>query len=255
MLSLTLPLPAWFLLHDILVTCLALNVPADSIRCHNRGIVLGPPHPIFIVLMELPMFTVPTDLLYSIFTVSVDLSLFYVYCPNRLISMDAIESFFYGLTPIRHLEIAIACLIYGDHRTRQIKTLIFLLPLPYSSLVVSTACPGLIPGIRRRTYKAIYRRFTPNHSGEFLHPLYYYDCWHRESGPCLSPSVADHLLGLATDHLLCKLLPHQLANQTRAPPRAGSSFCSSAYGVLAAVSSCCSPPKGRFLRITHPFST
>ncbi|KAI5638058.1 hypothetical protein M9H77_14491 [Catharanthus roseus] len=66
-----------------------------------------------------------------------------------------------------------------------------------------------------------------------------------ESGPCLSPSVADHPLGPATDHRLGKLLPHQLANQTRAPPRADSSFCSSAYGVLAAVSSCCSPPKGR----------
>ncbi|KAG9438675.1 hypothetical protein H6P81_021395 [Aristolochia fimbriata] len=36
----------------------------------------------------------------------------------------------------------------------------------------------------------------------------------------------------ATDHRLGKLLPHQLANQTRAPPRADSSFCSSAYGVL-----------------------
>ncbi|KAL8217718.1 hypothetical protein R6Q57_021091 [Mikania cordata] len=56
--------------------------------------------------------------------------------------------------------------------------------------------------------------------------------------------VADHPLGPATDHRLGKLLPHQLANQTRAPPRADSSFCSSAYG--AAVSSCCSPPKGRF---------
>ncbi|CAN4125402.1 unnamed protein product [Withania somnifera] len=66
-----------------------------------------------------------------------------------------------------------------------------------------------------------------------------------ESGPCLSPSVADHPLGPATDHRLGKLLPHQLANQTRAPPRADSSFCSSAYGVLAAVSSCCPPPKGR----------
>ena len=71
----------------------------------------------------------------------------------------------------------------------------------------------------------------------------------------LSPSVADHPLGPATDHRLGKLLPHQLANQTRAPPRADSSFCSSAYGVLAAVSSCCSPPKGRFLRVTHPSAT
>jgi len=80
-------------------------------------------------------------------------------------------------------------------------------------------------------------------------------CLPWESGPCLSPSVADHPLGPATDHRLGKLLPHQLANQTRAPPRADSSFCSSAYGVLAAVSSCCSPPKGRFLRVTHPSAT
>ncbi|CAH2057160.1 unnamed protein product [Thlaspi arvense] len=47
----------------------------------------------------------------------------------------------------------------------------------------------------------------------------------------VSPSVADHPLGPATDHRLGKLLPHQLANQTRAPPRADSSFCSSAYGL------------------------
>ncbi len=80
-------------------------------------------------------------------------------------------------------------------------------------------------------------------------------CLPMESGPCLSPSVADHPLGPATDHCLGKLLPHQLANQTQAPPRADSSFCSSAYGVLAAVSSCCSPPKGRFLRVTHPSAT
>ncbi|XLT95102.1 hypothetical protein HN873_016764 [Arachis hypogaea] len=76
-----------------------------------------------------------------------------------------------------------------------------------------------------------------------------------ESGPCLSPNVADHPLRPVTDHRLGKLLPHQLANQTRTPPRADSSFCSSAYGVLAAVSSCCSPPKGRFLRVTHPSAT
>ncbi|PHU30032.1 Photosystem II protein D1 [Capsicum chinense] len=67
----------------------------------------------------------------------------------------------------------------------------------------------------------------------------------KESGLCLSPSVVDHPLGPATDHRLGKILPYQLANQTRAPPRVDSSFCSSAYGVLAAVSSCCSPPKGR----------
>ncbi|KAL2226455.1 UNVERIFIED_CONTAM: hypothetical protein Sindi_2004200 [Sesamum indicum] len=67
-------------------------------------------------------------------------------------------------------------------------------------------------------------------------------------------SVADHPLGPATDHALVAIAS-QLANQTQAPPRADSSFCSSAYGVLAAVSSCCSPPKGRFLRVTHPSAT
>ncbi|KAL5067666.1 hypothetical protein RYX36_018553 [Vicia faba] len=77
----------------------------------------------------------------------------------------------------------------------------------------------------------------------------------KESGPCLSPSVADHPLRPATDHRLGKLLPHQLANQTQAPPWVDSSFRSSAYRVLAAVSSCCPPPKGRFLRVTHPSTT
>ncbi|RYQ97498.1 hypothetical protein Ahy_B08g093548 [Arachis hypogaea] len=42
--------------------------------------------------------------------------------------------------------------------------------------------------------------------------------------------MADHPLGPATNHRLDKLLPHQLANQTQAPPRADSSFCSLAYG-------------------------
>ncbi|KAG5599324.1 hypothetical protein H5410_030694 [Solanum commersonii] len=42
---------------------------------------------------------------------------------------------------------------------------------------------------------------------------------------------------------------------TRAPPRADSSFCSSIYGVLVVVSNFCSPPKGRFLRVTHLSST
>ncbi|QHO34420.1 uncharacterized protein DS421_9g266760 [Arachis hypogaea] len=67
--------------------------------------------------------------------------------------------------------------------------------------------------------------------------------------------VPDHPLGPATDHQLSKLLPHQLANQTRAPPRADSSFCSLAYGKLVAISNCCFPSKGRFLRVTHPSIT
>ena len=38
-------------------------------------------------------------------------------------------------------------------------------------------------------------------------------CLLEESGPCLSPSVADHSLKPATDRGLGELLPHQLANQ------------------------------------------
>ena len=32
-------------------------------------------------------------------------------------------------------------------------------------------------------------------------------------------------------------------------------FHSEAYGVLATVSSCCPPPRGKFLRVTHPSAT
>ncbi|MBA0681708.1 hypothetical protein Goari_023491 [Gossypium aridum] len=64
--------------------------------------------------------------------------------------------------------------------------------------------------------------------------------------------MVDHPLGPANDYRLGKLLLHQLANQTRAPPRVDSSFFSSTYWVLAAVFSCCSLPKGRFLCVTHP---
>ena len=45
-------------------------------------------------------------------------------------------------------------------------------------------------------------------------------CPPQRSGPCLSPSVADHPLRSATDHGLGKLLSHQLANQTQARPLA-----------------------------------
>ncbi|GJZ96492.1 photosystem I P700 chlorophyll A apoprotein [Tanacetum coccineum] len=65
------------------------------------------------------------------------------------------------------------------------------------------------------------------HHRKFPLPLPYFSL---ESGSCLSPSVADHPLRPATDHRLGKLLPHQLANQMRAPPQADSSFCSLAYG-------------------------
>ena len=43
-------------------------------------------------------------------------------------------------------------------------------------------------------------------------------CLPEESGPCLSPSVADRSLKPATDRGLGEPLPHQLANQARAHP-------------------------------------
>ena len=43
-------------------------------------------------------------------------------------------------------------------------------------------------------------------------------CLPEESGPCLSPSVADHPLRPATDRRLGEPLPHQQANQISAAP-------------------------------------
>src|SRR5699024_12716268 len=43
-----------------------------------------------------------------------------------------------------------------------------------------------------------------------------YCCVRCGSGPCLSPSVADRPLGSATHRCFGELLPHQLANATRA---------------------------------------
>src|SRR5690606_11063767 len=85
-------------------------------------------------------------------------------------------------------------------------------------------------------------------------------CLPQESGPCLSPSVADHPLRPATDRRLGRPLPYQLAN----PPQAhlvarglerSPAFPRGAYAVLARVSPSCPPLPGRFLRVTHPFAT
>ncbi len=65
-------------------------------------------------------------------------------------------------------------------------------------------------------------------------------CLPWESGPCLSPSVADHPLRPATDRCLGRPLPYQLANRTRALPIARAckqrpSFSLGMYAVLARV--------------------
>src|SRR5439155_16217909 len=85
-------------------------------------------------------------------------------------------------------------------------------------------------------------------------------CLPYESGPCLSPSVADHPLRPATDRRLGRPLPHQLPNPTRAPPTAINLSPPPvsqvrAYTVLAAVSRGCPILPGRFPRVTHPCAT
>ncbi len=85
-------------------------------------------------------------------------------------------------------------------------------------------------------------------------------CLPSESGPCLSPSVADRPLRPAMDRCLGRPLPHQQANPTRAHLIARASkerplFPRRAYAVLARVSSGCPPLLGRFPRVTHPSAT
>lgn len=55
------------------------------------------------------------------------------------------------------------------------------LPLLYSSLAVSTACPRLSPRIWWQSWKATYICFTPNNFPLILHPLSYCSYWHRVS--------------------------------------------------------------------------
>src|SRR3954447_22095656 len=54
----------------------------------------------------------------------------------------------------------------------------FRSPLPHSSLPVPDAGPGLSPGFSHQTRQTAYELFTPNNSGQRLHPTYYRGCWH-----------------------------------------------------------------------------
>ena len=74
----------------------------------------------------------------------------------------------------------------------------------------------------------------------------------RVSVPVWLIILSDQLLIVA----LGGFYPHQLANQPQAPLLARfSAFTPQLYGVLASVSQCYPPPKGRFLRVTHPSAT
>ncbi len=50
--------------------------------------------------------------------------------------------------------------------------------LPHSSLPVPTAGPELSPEFSQQTRQTAYELFTPNNSGQRLHPTYYRGCWH-----------------------------------------------------------------------------
>lgn len=69
-------------------------------------------------------------------------------------------------------------------------------------------------------------------------------CPPLESGPCLSPSVADHPKRPAKHHWLGKPLPYQLPNTTQAHQTARLAFISIWPELF-----------GRFPRVTHPFAT
>ena len=82
-------------------------------------------------------------------------------------------------------------------------------------------------------------------------------CLPSESGPCLSPNVAVQPLSPATDRRLGGPLPHQLSNQTRAHLSAINLWhidhaIIMLHAVLAVVSNCCPPLKGRLLTRYSP---
>ena len=85
-------------------------------------------------------------------------------------------------------------------------------------------------------------------------------CRSKASGPCLSPSVADHPLRPTKDLWLGELLIHQLPNPTRAHllPTVMSFFCfiRDSRALVNRVGHLFSTVvEGRFSRVTHPFAT
>ena len=66
--------------------------------------------------------------------------------------------------------------------------------------------------------------------------------------------MAGHPLRPATDRRLGEPLPHQLANQPWAHPKALQRFPDMDYAVLASISGRYPPLQGRFPCITHPFA-
>ena len=53
-----------------------------------------------------------------------------------------------------------------------------VIPYQTQAMAVSSAISGLSPEFSHPTYQAAYELFTPNKSGQRLHPTYYRGCWH-----------------------------------------------------------------------------
>eukprot|EP00980_Cylindrotheca_fusiformis_P031127 scaffold25852_cov7735-Cylindrotheca_fusiformis.AAC.1 len=71
-------------------------------------------------------------------------------------------------------------------------------------------------------------------------------------------SVPVCLIVLSNQILIVALVSHYLTNKLisrKLLSRRKNPFHSKAYGVLVTVSSCYPPPKGKFLRVTHPSAT
>ena len=71
-------------------------------------------------------------------------------------------------------------------------------------------------------------------------------------------SVPVCLIILSNQILIVALVSHYLTNKLISRKlflRQKNLFHSKAYGVLAIVSNCYPPPKGKFLRVTHPSAT
>ena len=117
--------------------------------------------------------------------------------------------------------------------------------------------PSLYSSLRKGVYDprafllhAVLLRQAFAHCGKFLTAA------SRRSLDRVSVPVC--LIVLSNQILIVALVSHYLPNKLisrKLLSRRKNPFHSKAYGVLATVSSCYPPPKGKFLRVTHPSAT
>src|SRR3712207_510663 len=97
-----------------------------------------------------------------------------------------------------------------------------------SSLLVSTADPRLSLGISQPTQQTAYELFTPNNSGQRLHPTYYRGCWH----------VVGRCFFCRYRHLRFVPAERGLQPEGRHPPRG---VAASGFRPLRNIPHCCLP--------------